>query len=305
MSFVDPYGTQLDPASEYVLWYINENAFPNILESDVYTWNLTTSAFAEGGSVEANVSNLVIEYTSVSMTLNSEGHIAMYYNLMPSYMATAYANDQAVINMLTTEGQKTYSSEAVDVEFTGAEADTKLTLFAVAVDANGKYGKVLQQEYTTKGFVYNDLSLAVELLEYKIDNSRISVACEGAEKYVYVYAQTSSAEWTDVYGGSKKKAGEYMIEFAGDSRICDTSNEKYALVDGCICLSNLRLFTSSLLQTSVQLLDVQTRTGRLVSLQSRFSSMITTHTSSQCSLGSLSQAHTHVLTLLLCGHLTS
>ena len=241
VSFVDPYGAQLDPATEYVLWYINESALPNIIESDVYSWNLTTSAFAEGGSVETNVSDVVIEYTSVSMTLNSEGHIAMYYNLMPSYMATAYANDQAIIKMLTTEGGKTYSSEAVEVEFTGAEADTQLTLFAVAVDANGKYGKVLKQEYTTKGFVYNDLSLATELLDYKIDNTRISVACEGAEKFVYVYAQTNSDEWKKIYGGSKKKAGEYMIEFEGNSRICDTSNEKYALVDGCICLSNLEM----------------------------------------------------------------
>ena len=239
-AFVDS-SMQLDPGSEYVLWYLNESALPKVLVDNVYSWTFTTKAFQTGGSLATTVSDVVVEYTSVSMTLNSNNHIAIYYNLMPSYMASAYANDDAIIKMLVREGGKQYTTESVNVEFTGAEADTKLTLFAVSVDANGKYGKVLKQEYTTKGFVYNDLSLVVELLDYKIDNSRISVACEGAEKYVYVCAQTSSDEWTKVYGGSKKKAGEFMIEKAGNSRICDTSDEKYALVDGCICLSNLEM----------------------------------------------------------------
>ena len=240
-AFVDPNGAQLDPGSSYVLWYLNENDLPNVLVDHIYSWTFTTKAFQTGGSLATTVSDVVVEYTSVRATLNSNNHIAVYYNLMPSYMATAYTNDDAIIKMLVREGGKKYTTESVNVEFTGAEADTQLTLFAVSVDTNGKYGKVLKQEYTTKGFVYNDLSLTTELLDYKIDNTRISVACEGAEKFVYVYAQTNSDEWKKIYGGSKKKAGEYMIEFEGNSRICDTSDEKYALVDGCICLSNLEM----------------------------------------------------------------
>ena len=241
LSFINPYGAQLDPATEYVVWYLDESAFPNVLVDNIYSWSYTTKAFQEGGSLETEVSDVVIEYTSVSMTLDSDNHIAFYYNLMPSYMASAYPTDEAVVKMLTTQGEKKYTTEAVNVEFTGADPDTKLTLFAVAVDANGLYGKVLKQEYSTKGFVYNNLNLTTELVDYKIDNTRVAVSCEGATKYVYVYAQTSSDEWKKVYGGSKKKAGEYMIEKAGDSRICDTSNEKYALIDGHICLSNLTM----------------------------------------------------------------
>ena len=241
LSFINPYGAQLDPATEYVVWYLDESAFPNVLVDNIYSWSYTTKAFQEGGSLETEVSDVVIEYTSVSMTLDSDNHIAFYYNLMPSYMASAYPTDEAVVKMLTTQGEKKYTTEAVNVEFTGADPDTKLTLFAVAVDANGLYGKVLKQEYSTKGFVYNNLNLTTELVDYKIDNTRVAVSCEGATKYVYVYAQTSSDEWKKVYGGSKKKAGEFMIEKEGNSRICDTSNEKYALVDGCICLSNLEM----------------------------------------------------------------
>ncbi len=237
-AFVDS-GMQLDPGSEYVLWYLSESALPDVLVDNVYSWTFSTKAFQTGGSIATTVSNVVVEYTSVSMTLDSSNHIAMYYNLMPSYMATGYTTDAAIIKMLTTEGGKTYTTEPVNVEFTNAAPGTNLTLFAVAVDANGKYGKILKKEYTTKDFVYNDLALTAELIDYKIDNTRIYVACEGAEKYVFVCAQTNSEEWKSVYGGSKAKAGEFMIEMEGDSRICDTSTEEYALVDNHICLSNL------------------------------------------------------------------
>lgn len=239
LSLVDPNTDKLNPNTEYVMWYINENSLPNILVDNVYSWTVKTSAFSDGGSVNVSVSDVVEEYTSIKMTLDSSNHIAMYYNLIPSYMATAYSTKDLAIEMLTTEGKYTYTTEAVDVEFTGATAGTKLTLFAVAVDSNGKYGNLLQQEFTTKEFVYNDLALEATLVDYKIDNTRIAVACEGAEKFVYVFAPIKSDDWTKVYGGTKKKIGEYIIANEGNSRICDTSNERYALVEGHICLTNL------------------------------------------------------------------
>ena len=241
LALVDPNRSKLDPDTDYVMWYINETSLPNIRVDNVLSWDLKTAAFAEGGSVAVAVSDVVVEYTSINMTLNSNGHIAMYYALVPDYEATAYPTDTLAIDMLTRDGGHTYSDEAVKVEFTGAAAGTKLVLFAVAVDANGKYGKVLKQEYTTKEFVYNDLALALNLVDYKIDNTRVEVACEGAAKYVYVYAPLKSSEWTEIYGGTKKKIGEYMIANEGNSRICDTSLDKYALVEGAICISNLEM----------------------------------------------------------------
>ena len=241
LEFVDPNAYKLDPDTEYVMWYINETSLPNIRVENVLSWDLKTAAFTQGGDLEVAVSDVEVEYTSIRMTLNSENHIAMYYALLQSHMVSAFPTDDLAIQMLATEGEYTYSTEPVKVEFKNATAGTKLTLFAVAVDANGKYGKVLKQDYTTKDFVYNELSVEAELVDYKIDNTRVAVTCEGAEKFVYVYAPTASDEWKSVYGGTKKKVGEYMIANEGDSRICDTSNEKYALVDGHICITNLEM----------------------------------------------------------------
>ena len=239
LSFVDPNRSQLDPNTEYVMWYINENTLPNIHVEDVYSWNLTTAAFAEGGSIEVSYSDLVVEYTSISMALNSSNQIAMYYNIVPDYMASAYPTDTLAIEMLASEGVGVYSTESIKVSYTKAKPGEKFALFAVAVDANGKYGKVLRETFTTKSFIYNDLDLTLEEVDKKIDNTLIKPVCEGAAKFVYVCTRTDSSEWTNVYGGTKKKAGEYMIEFAGDSRIHDTSIEKDALVDGCIKMSGL------------------------------------------------------------------
>ena len=229
VSFLDQSEIKLDPATSYTMWYINESSLPNINVENVLSWELTTAAFTTGGDIEVTVSDVEVEYTSIKMTLNSENHIAMYYTLIAANKASAYPTDELAIEMLTTEGDKTYSNESVDVEFTNAKAGTKLAVFAVAVDANGKYGKVTRETYTTKDFEYNNLTLSCELIDYKIDNTSVALTCEGAEKFVYVYAQTKSDDWTKIYGGNKDKAGEYMIANAGNSRIKEVTEGKIAL----------------------------------------------------------------------------
>ena len=241
LSLVNSTEGKLDPNTEYVMWYINEASLPIVRTEEVLSWTLKTAEFTQGGSLEVSVSDVVVEYTSVSMTLNSEGHIAMYYRLMPANQASAYPTDEYAIPMLVESGDYTYKTDPVKVEFTGSKPGTKFTLFAVAVDADGQYGKVYKQNYSTKSFVYNDLTPVLELKDQKIDNTRVAVSCEGAVKYSYIYTQTNSDEWISLFEESLEKVGQYMIEKAGDSRICDTSTEKYALVDGHICLANLTM----------------------------------------------------------------
>lgn len=239
LELFDPNVSYLEPNTEYTAWYINESSLSGLIEENLISWNFKTKGFEAGGSLEVSVSDVVVEYTSIEMMLNTTGHIAIYYNMMPSYKATAYPTDELVINMLNTTGSHVYGSDAARAYLDGAEAGEPVTLFAVAVDAEGKYGKILKAEYTTKPFVYNDLSLSLELQDYKIDDTKIAVTCEGASKYLYIYEQVGSETWTKVYGGTRNKAGEYIIANPDDSRICDTSKEEYALQDGKIVLRGL------------------------------------------------------------------
>lgn len=215
-SFVELFteGAALEYGTEYVAYYIAENSKHVYLEDNVVSWTFSTQDYTRDGALEVSiVGEPTIAFDHIEMTLNTaEPHIMMFYNAMPSYMASAYPDDNYVIDMLLEEGYEVKSNEAVVARYDGVKPGTKLTFFAVAVDAEGKIGKPFKQEFTTKSIEYNtNLVLTAELKEYKIDNTLINLTCEGATNYAYIVCKTGDADWKEVYGGTVKKAGEYII----------------------------------------------------------------------------------------------
>lgn len=215
-SFVELFtdGAALEYGTEYVAYYLAENSKHVYLEDNVVYWTFSTQDYTRDGDLEVSVvGEPTIAYDYIEMTLNTvEPHIMMFYNAMPSYMASAYPDDNYVIDMLLEEGYQAKSSDAVVARYNGVKPGTKLTFFAVAVDAEGKIGKPFKQEFTTKSIEYNtNLVVTAELKEYKIDNTLINLTCEGATNYAYIVSKTGDAAWKEVYGGTVKKAGEYII----------------------------------------------------------------------------------------------
>ena len=233
----------LEYGTEYTLWYIAKNKNRRILEENVLSWNFSTKGFVEGGALEVElVGEPVISYQSIEASINSNGnHIMLVYNVMPSYMATAYPTDELIIEMLMSEGVKTVADGGVTARFDEAEAGEAVTLFAVAIDQEGLIGKPFKQEFTTKNFEYNDYEVALHLVDYKVDNTLIAVECEGATRFKYLYCAVNDSKWKDVFGGTAKKAGEYIIMNMSASDIYKTTDSRYALVDGCIALSGLEM----------------------------------------------------------------
>jgi hypothetical protein len=87
-----------------------------------------------------------------------------------------------------------------------------------------------KQEFTTKSIEYNtNLVLTAELKEYKIDNTLINLTCEGAANYAYIVSKTGDAAWKEVYGGTVKKAGEYIIMNMDSSNVYKTTENSIAL----------------------------------------------------------------------------
>ena len=244
-SFVELFtnGAALEYGTEYVAYYIAENSKHVYLTDNVISWAFSTQDYTRDGDMEVNViGEPTVAYNYIEMTLNTaEDHIMMFYNAMPSYMASAYPTDDYIIDMLLEEGKQVKSNEAVVARYSGVTPGTKLTFFAVAVDAEGKIGKPFKGEYTTKEIAYNKLTLTAELLDYKIDNTKISLTCEGAESYAYIVCKTSDSIWKEKYGGTAKKAGEYIIMNMDASDVYKTTDSRYALVDGCIVLSGLEM----------------------------------------------------------------
>ncbi|MBO5697708.1 MAG: hypothetical protein J6R90_04860 [Alistipes sp.] len=245
-SFVELFdysSTLLDYDTTYTAYFIAKSNNGVILVDNVYSWEFSTSAFTRDGDIEVQVvGEPAVEYDYIEMMLDTDKeHIMMFYNAMPSYMASAYPTDEYVIDMLMTEGVEVNSSDAVMARYDGCNPGDKLTFFAVAVDADGKIGKPFVQEYTTKELKYNDIVVTTELVSYKIDDTRIKVSADGAVSYRYIYTTTDSELWTERYGGSAAKAGEYILMRASASDVYDTADAKHALVDGCIALSGLEM----------------------------------------------------------------
>ena len=239
---------KLDYGTEYTLWYIAKNDTRVVLEENVYNWSFTTQDFIQGGTLEVVAGEPVVDYKSIDVELKSNGqHIALFYNAMPSYMATAYPDDNYVIEMLLSEGVQHITNAPVMAKYQGTEPGEKVTLFAVAVDADGKIGKPLKQEYTTKSFEYNDLEVTLTLVDYKVDNTLITPSCEGAVSYRYIYCSLSDKKWKEQYGGTAKRAGEYIIQHPNASDVYDTADAETALVDGNIFLQGLSTETEYVL----------------------------------------------------------
>lgn len=239
---------KLENGTEYVVYYIAANNKRVILEDNILYWSFTTADFIEGGNLEVEiVGEPVVEYKDIYLDLNSNGeHIMLIYNAMPSYMATAYPDDSYIVKMLLSEGVRTITDGAVSAHYKGSEPGEDVTLFAVAIDKDGKIGTPLKREFKTKDFVYNDLAVTLSLRDYKIDNTLINVACEGSSHFKYIYCSLSDSKWKDVYGGTAKKAGEYIIMHPNSSDVHDTNNEPLT-EEGNIFLNGLNTDTEYVL----------------------------------------------------------
>lgn len=246
-SFLGLFGSgsaALDYATNYVAYFIAKSNNGVILVDNIYFWEFTTAAFSRDGDIEVKViGEPAIEYDYIEMTLDTdEQHIMMFYNAMPSYMASAYPTDDYVIDMLMSDGVEVNSNAAVKARYDGCKPGDKLTFFAVAVGADGKIGKPFVQEYTTKELKYNDIVVSTELLSYKIDDTRIKLTADAnVASYRYILTTTKSDLWTEHYGGSVAKAGEYIQMRVDASDVYDTADSRYALVDDCVVLNGLEM----------------------------------------------------------------
>lgn len=220
LGFFGAEGDILEQNTTYVAWYLECGGCDDVSTDNLFKWEFTTKSFAEGGNLEITMSDEVVEYTNISAKLSTTGHIFMYYRFLESHEITSYPEDEDKLAMLIAEGTKCHTSDSVVALYDKAKQNTKLMLVAVAVDKNGKYGKVLSKEYTTKKIEYNSLTPTAEIVgSPSIVNSEIKVECAGAESFLYIYAESDGNKWKKTFGGTLTKAGEYIVINANTLRV--------------------------------------------------------------------------------------
>lgn len=233
------YNATLLPGVEYTVWYVAKSDAEKIMAEDVKHWSFTTQDLVMGGDAEIIASDAEIDYTTIDLDLDTEGHIILYYNFVPYYETSAYPTDDLAIDMLRRDGKMHITTESVKASYRGKDPNERVTLFAVAADAEGNFGKVFRQDYRTKDIEYNGLKVKLEMVSEKADDLRIKVSCDGAKKYMYIVCRTDDEDWMQVYGGTTKRAGNYMLMNPNASGVYHSDDSRYALVNGEIKLEGL------------------------------------------------------------------
>lgn len=205
------------PGKEYVMWMTPWDPTKEAYSvDDMYEFTWTTSPLTAGGSLTPVASNEKVEITKVTATLTAEGAGLIYYAWVEPEMVSTITDKAAYVleNGYIVEGS------VADIVKSGLKPEKSIVLYALAVDANGAYGDVLDKTYTTLPLTYSDVqvNLGEPVLtenNYGSINATVTVTTsnvpEGStvKRLIYFWNTTDSGYWSTM-GGSVDAIQEYM-----------------------------------------------------------------------------------------------
>ena len=197
-------GTKNDimPATTYVVWAIPAvDGEYTYTENDVEIKEFTTNSVVGGGTLELTCSEAVSTPSTLSFDLSCDGAAMIYYAFLDENSGGMFASDEVpddvkfeqIIQEDSDSRKGAYISvignsvKAVGTNLND-EAATTYWLYAVAVDHDGKYGKVHCVSAETLALSYDsDITLTVDLLEVKATEATIKVTSQGGDLSDYIY----------------------------------------------------------------------------------------------------------------------
>lgn len=260
---VDTEKDVLMPATTYILWVVpavdGEYVYT---EKDVIMKEFTTNDVTSGGTLELTCGEAEVTTSTITIPLSCEGAEMIYYAYLKADGGKRYSSDQVPdhtkFEQIVTEdsdfrvgdyvaviGDRT---EAVGKNFND-EAATEYYLFAVAVDSEGRYGKVKCISAKTEKLEYDKtISLKVENLDVTAKKIQLKVTSTGGDlsEYIYWAGRVTDPFWanTAYCGKTSFTAQKYMALNPEDENIRKAMNTYGPLnADGTITLSGLTMET--------------------------------------------------------------
>lgn len=166
--YTEPYsGSVLDfaqswesimPDTDYFLCIIPSKMSGVYTEGDVYVYEFTSEALQSGGAIKLTAGEPVLDYTSIAVELTSDVEASFVYyswveeELLPTITdKTAYLLENGSMEAMTP----------TTVRIANLKPNTSRVLLALAVDAEGKYGEVFEETYTSTELTYNDVVVTI------------------------------------------------------------------------------------------------------------------------------------------------
>ena len=237
--FQESFGDVLiEPGQSYVIWFVPYKAEGEYTQEDIVYVETMTKSFTSGGSKTVSYSDLVVDMTSISMTVESPGAAFIYCQLISEDKMAGYATESEIIKeLLKPGGASTIFDNPSDIfvkKF--LKPGTSMTFIATAIDAAGKYGPLLRETFQTQSIPYNPIKVAIDKDPEKVrDNGIITWAATGGDvsEYRYILRETDSHLWKNTLEGSVQTAQEKMYLDPGLYYISHT-NEPEAVLSNMI-----------------------------------------------------------------------
>ena len=208
-SLVNGYYT-IEPGSDYYLWLVPRIEGKKVYtEADVYFYEWSTDPLQAGSSIQVVAGEAVTDYKKITVPLTAEEAVYIFYSFVNPEAVSTIADKQ---EYLLTKGtmREGASTSAYIANLTPATAKT---LIAMAVDQEGKYGEVFQQEYTTKPMEYAAATVVAELQGVPAQTGLVKLSCDAEVDTYYWWCGSANAyQWTDSYyfGGTVESASAFI-----------------------------------------------------------------------------------------------
>ena len=251
---VDAEKHEIFPETTYVLWvaaaYQGEYEYS---EKDVYFIEVTTNGLVDGGALVASFGDVKVGPSTISVPVESKGASMIYYALLNNSDGGRYSSSE-VPNAEKFQKMKENSlvsvkGSAATASFSKLNPSTSYWVYAVAVDADGKYGPVTCVSGKTEALVYdNSISLKVEMLERTAKKMVLKVTSTGGDlsDYIYWTGRITDPFWANSThcGGTYRNAQKYMALNPDDENITRAMNKYGRLAeDGTIVIEGLTMET--------------------------------------------------------------
>ena len=236
--------------TEYVVWFAEAHEDGYVYDkSDLIVCPFSTLPISAGGNINVQAGAAVCGALEIEVPLTATNAGSVYYAFLKTSTANQYKDDAAKANYLFENGlcvtEETVVVKLTDFPSVSPKVSTKFVLFAVAVDATGKYGAVYSQEYSTTDIPFNDIKVEVKELMNAPGDVQLAISAEGAADYLYWVGKTSENFFksNNFLGADATKAEVYMFLNSTKTQDITNSMKNYPIVDGVISADNFELGT--------------------------------------------------------------
>ena len=222
---------QINPATEYVVWYLPEKASGNYVKEDISIYTFKTPDVSPDGSMSAPTYE-VRDVNTSGFTADVTPAAGAYKTYAAIVKSTVIPESEIEIVRYLIGVNKYSSGQSVNtVNNSSVSSEDEVYLLAVSVTKDGKYGKIVKEKVEIKELTFTDaIGVEVTSVEYGVGDVTLSLSFKGNPESITYFAET------DVFYSEEVLENLMALGQYGNAK-----NVKVSTLDGKIYLNELTL----------------------------------------------------------------